>query len=244
MYDGGCVADCPRDYVAPYLCLLPDAPCAGWEAEHATYCGDGATGYPVRTWQLSRYTLVYDRFSAGELLTLEAVEGMVAVEGAMLATAGWRDNCLQVQGWTSSRCASPASLLSLLHLNASQHRHQCERGFCVAPPEAVAGLCGSAVAWGALPCTSRAFDWREATLAPPSAWPSLLAAFCSFAPSEADRLLSERRHSEVCDGSSLLYTVYCLLRNLNLYFILQVCDGSSRYLRSYLELGYPREAPS
>lgn len=96
--------------------------------------------------------------------------------------------------------------------------------FLFPTPAAGAAWCESPAGpgWGAHPCTSTVFDWRDGVLAPEAEWVALLndhlCAVEGAMAGTADFMLSERADRSLTE-----------------------CKGSSRYLRSQYTLGMPRK---
>lgn len=191
-----------------------------------------------RSLVLDVVTLVYDAFEGRRMLSAEALEAMMVMERATLDLDGWKDNCqlahssnLSSHSHDRSSCASPRTVLNVLHRNDEAHRAQCQLGFChtdrlvpsvFATVQAGLAWCDSAASpgWGSPPCTSTVYDWREGTLAPVAEWAGLIDKHLCQAMDggvEADFLLSERFNRSQT-----------------------ACEGTSRYLRSEYALGMPR----
>ena len=68
-----------------------------------------------------------------------------------------------------SACATPSTVLNVLHPNASAHEEQCKEGFCMMPEDQMM-LCGTVIEWGTIPCQSKVFDWRDSALLPEAEW--------------------------------------------------------------------------
>ena len=122
---------------------------------------------------------------------------LAAFERSLLDQPGYATtHCKRVYSSTLPdewRCETPISLLATLHVDPAQHQQQCESGYCNAPPAALSLCQVGAVAWGVFPCTSKAFDWRAATLAPeaPRVFKKILR-FITPSPCSVDSLCGNR----------------------------------------------------